>query len=184
MGGVQSSKKHDKATASVSIRKQIIQSDRYIKNCSWIFDLEEKIMNHKILSFENDSEEHTKYIFRHLVESSKPFFVFDTPIMTNFRNSNYPVDVVLGLYSLNETVIEVDLYFCDIFVGHYQLFPHIPCLLNRFLLQFVFYGSSSEKFIQMKHDEYNDKINGNLRFICCVLQNAVRKECIVQSFLS
>jgi hypothetical protein len=46
--GVSLSKKEEKKI--IDIRKQILNSDKYIKNYPWIFDLEEKIINHKIIS--------------------------------------------------------------------------------------------------------------------------------------
>lgn len=148
------------ASKGVCIRRQILRSDAYIRDRSWIFDLEEALVNCEMGS------ESAENIFRGLSRSPWPFFVFDAP--TDFRRSGLPVDLIIGLYSDEKT--DADVFVSDIFMGRYHLLPCTPHPLDRFLLRFVFYGSDVR--IDCPHE---------VRLICCILDNSFRRECVLQS---
>lgn len=158
-----------------TLRQQLLNFDRYIKNRPWIFDLEEQMMNHKTKSFETD-DDHVKFIF-HTLSSFSPniLCVFDIPYQQNFKHSKYPVDVIIGLYSVHDVNLDVQLFISNVFIGRYTLIPSIPCPLHRYILRFLFYGS--DDFIQIKCEE-----ESKVRLICCALDNTIRKDCVLNSF--
>lgn len=55
-------------------------------------------MNYERTIFETD-DEYMTYIFNTLSDSQLPFCVFDVPFQEHFKNSRYPIDMIVGLYS-------------------------------------------------------------------------------------
>lgn len=160
------------------IRKQVLQSDIYIKNYPWIFDLEEQIINHQVVSNKigYDMDRHIESIYIKL----RDFYVFDTPYIENFHLSKYPIDLIVGLYSVHHSDLIIQLYFSDIFFGQYTLKPFVVTPLNRYILRFLFYGFDSIKIKYMQHSE---NMNSNVLLICCILDNKIRKDCVINSFM-
>lgn len=182
--GIQSSRISQQTTPTLiqhsdnSIKKAILRSHHYIQNCSWIFDLEEKLVNYIIITSDKyyDAKNHVHDIFSALSLSQDPFFIFDVPFQENFQDSIYPIDVILGLYSSHHQNVKIQLCVSDIFVGEYHLPPHTIVPLKRFLLRFLFYGS----LLKIKCQDMNSY--AGIKLICCILDNHVRKNWVVHSY--
>ena len=161
-------------TSDQYIKNRILRCDQYIKNQPWIFDLEEKIQNHDIISFEIDYniENHIKDIFWKLSYFQDPFLVFDVPYQINVIESKYPIDLIVGLYSIYHEPLTVQLYLSDIFVGEYILKPLTIIRLNRFLFRFTFYGVDDS--IKINSNKKLLEIKSNISLISCILDNNVR----------
>lgn len=186
MGGVFSNQEKEirpstPETDKKTLRKQILQSDRYIKNRPWIFELEEQIINHHPKRYFETEDDYVTYIFDTLSLSSVPFCVFDVPFQSNFKNSRFPIDVIVGLYSVHDEILDVQFFVSDVFVGRYTLIPFRICPLQKFLLRFLFYGHNNDPMIQIKHVHASKDIESKITLICCVLDNTVRKDCVLYS---
>jgi hypothetical protein len=181
MGNQTSSKSFQQIpNPEINIKKALLRSHEYIQNCPLIIDLEEKLLNHIIVSYEMDynAENHKNEIYNKLLESSNPFWIFDVPYQDNLKKSIYPIDVILGLYSNYDKNIIIQLYISDIFVGKYTLIPHTIIPLKRFLLRFIFYGLDD---INIKFIDGQD-MHSSIRLICCILDNQVRKNWVFNCF--
>lgn len=163
------------------LRNRLLLSDRFIKNRPWIFDLEQQIINQKNLSFETD-EEYVKHIFNELSDSSNPFWVFQVPFQQSFKDSKYPIDLIVGLYSQEN--LDIQLFVADVFMGRYSLTPFVPLPLHRFIVRFFFYGynHNCDNLIRIKCQ--SRVAESKVRLICCVLDNVERKECVLNSFIN
>jgi hypothetical protein len=129
-----------------------------------------------------DIQNYVGTLFSSLALCKYGFRIFYTPFQKNFNNSLLPIDLILGLYSLCINDIHVQLYIADVFMGEYTLPPRSPVPLKRFVLRFLFYGYKQEDLIRVQYVNTNKETNQDIMFICCLLDNDVRKNIVLQAF--
>ena len=114
--------------------------------------------------------------------SDNGFYVFHVPFRNNFKDCSYPIDLIVGLYSTHDQTITVQLFMANIFMGEYDLMSHTIVPLQRFLLRFLFYGRQEEDLVILKYID-SEPVNSKIMLLCCVLDNEIRKDCVLSSLL-